>query len=109
MDSLIAVGSGASLIYGVIAMFRISYATGHGQWQVVEQYSKNLYFESAAMILTLITFGKFLEERAKGKTGDAIRQLMDLSPKTATVRNGDTEKEVPVEEVKVGDILRAGE
>ena len=105
MDSLIAVGSGAALIYGVIAMFRISYATGHGQWQVVEQYSENLYFESAAMILTLITFGKFLEERAKGKTGDAIRQLMDLKPKTATLRIGDTEKEVPVEEVKAGDIV----
>jgi len=105
MDSLIAVGSGAALIYGVVAMFRMSYAMGHGEWAVVEHYSKNLYFESAAMILTLITLGKFLEERAKGKTGDAIRQLMDLSPKTATVRIGDTEKEIPVEEVKVGDIV----
>ena len=105
MDSLIAVGSGAALIYGVVAMFRMSYAMGHGDWAVVEHYSKNLYFESAAMILTLITLGKFLEERAKGKTGDAIRQLMDLSPKTATVRIGDTEKEIPVEEVKVGDIV----
>lgn len=105
MDSLIAVGSGAALFYGVVAMFRMSYAMGHGDWAVVEHYSKNLYFESAAMILTLITLGKFLEERAKGKTGDAIRQLMDLSPKTATVRIGDTEKEIPVEEVKVGDIV----
>ncbi len=105
MDSLIAVGSGAALIYGVVAMFRMSYAMGHGDWAVVEHYSQNLYFESAAMILTLITLGKFLEERAKGKTGDAIRQLMDLSPKTATVRIGDTEKEIPVEEVKVGDIV----
>ena len=67
MDSLIAVGSGAALLSGIIALFRISFAMGNGQWVIVEQYSKNLYFESAAMILTLVTFGKFLEARAKGK------------------------------------------
>ncbi len=105
MDSLIAVGSGASLVYGVAALLRLIYATGHDQWDVVELYSKNLYFESAAMILTLITLGKFLETRAKGKTGDAIRQLMDLAPKTATVRRDGAEVELPAEQVRVGDIV----
>ena len=110
MDSLIAVGSGASMIYGVAALFMIADAMGAGNWAVVEQYRENLYFESAAMILTLITLGKFLETRAKGRTGDAIRQLMDLSPKTATVRRDGLDLEVPVEEVKVGDtiIVRSG-
>ena len=105
MDSLIAVGSGASLIYGVVALLRMSYAVGHGQWDVVELYSKNLYFESAAMILTLITLGKFLETRAKGRTGDAIRQLMDLAPKTAMVRRNGDEREIPADQVMVGDIV----
>ncbi len=105
MDSLIAVGSGASLIYGIVALLRMSYAVGHGQWDVVELYSKNLYFESAAMILTLITLGKFLETRAKGKTGDAIRQLMDLAPKTALVRRDGVETEIPADQVRVGDIV----
>ena len=104
MDSLIAVGSLASLIYGV-ALFRMAYAMGHGDWTTVEFYRANLYFESAAMILTLITLGKFLETRAKGKTGDAIRALMDLSPKTASVRRNGQEVEIPVEEVLVGDIV----
>ncbi|MDY4755397.1 MAG: heavy metal translocating P-type ATPase [Candidatus Faecousia sp.] len=110
MDSLIAVGSLAALIYGVAALFRMSWAMGQGNWELVKQYSENLYFESAAMILTLITLGKFLEARAKGKTGDAIRALMDLSPKTAAVRRGDTVQELPVEQVQVGDvvIVRAG-
>lgn len=105
MDSLIAVGSGAALIYGIVALFRMAYASGHGQWETVTLYRENLYFESAAMILTLITLGKFLETRAKGKTGDAIRQLMDLSPKSATIRVDGTEKEVPVEDVHVGDVV----
>ena len=110
MDSLIAVGSLASLIYGVAALFRMAWGMGHGQWEIVEHYSKNLYFESAAMILTLITLGKFLETRAKGKTGDAIRALMDLSPKTAQVRRKGEILEIPVEEVCVGDtvIVRSG-
>ena len=110
MDSLIAVGSLASLLYGVAALFRMAYAMGHGDWETVHMYRHNLYFESAAMILTLITLGKFLETRAKGKTGDAIRQLMDLSPKTATVRRGEVELEIPVEDVKLGDtvIVRSG-
>ena len=105
MDSLIAIGSGAALLYGMVALFYIAYATGHGQWEIVEAYSKDLYFESAAMILTLITLGKFLEARAKGKTGDAIAELLDLSPKTATVRRQGAEHTIPVEQVQVGDIV----
>lgn len=105
MDSLIAVGSGASVAYGIFALFAMGYAMGHGDWDTVELYRQNLYFESAAMILTLITVGKFLETRAKGKTGDAIRQLMDLSPKTAIVRRDGKEMKVGVEEVKLGDIV----
>ncbi len=105
MDSLIAVGSLASLIYGVAALFRMAYAMGQGDWTTVEFYRENLYFESAAMILTLITLGKFLETRAKGKTGDAIRALMDLSPKTAAVKRGEETVEIPVEDVQVGDII----
>ena len=110
MDSLIAVGSIASLVYGVFALFRMAHGMGHGDWEIVEHYRENLYFESAAMILTLITLGKFLETRAKGKTGDAIRALMDLSPKTATVKRGGGIAEIPVEEVMVGDlvIVRSG-
>lgn len=105
MDSLIMVGSGASLVYGVFALFRMSFALGHADWVTVELYSSNLYFESAAMIVTLITFGKFLETRAKGKTGDAIRQLMDLTPKTATVYRNGVECNIPVDSVVLGDIV----
>ena len=105
MDSLIAVGSIASLVYGIAALFRMAYGLGHGDWEIVEFYRHNLYFESAAMILTLITLGKFLETRAKGRTGDAIRALMDLSPKTATVRRDGETVEIPVEEVRVGDVV----
>ena len=110
MDSLIAVGSLAALIYGVAALFRMAWAMGHGDWVLVQRYSENLYFESAAMILTLITVGKFLETRAKGRTGDAIRALMDLSPKSATVRREGTLLEIPVEQVRVGDtvVVRSG-
>ena len=105
MDSLIAVGSSAALVYGIAALFVMADAMGAGDWATVEHYGANLYFESAAMILTLITLGKFLETRAKGKTGDAIRKLMDLSPKTAFVIREGVETEIPVEQVRVGDIL----
>lgn len=110
MDSLIAVGSLAALLYGVAALFRIAWGMGCGEWEVVKFYSENLYFESAATILTLITLGKFLETRAKGRTGDAIRALMDLSPKTATVRRDGKTVDVPVDQVVVGDtvIVRSG-
>ena len=105
MDSLIAVGSSAALIYGVAALFAMANAMGAGDWDTVAHYAGNLYFESAAMILTLITLGKFLETRAKGKTGDAIRKLMDLSPKTAHVIRDGVESEIPVEDVRVGDVI----
>lgn len=105
MDSLIAVGSGAALVYGVAVLFLMGNAMGHGDFEAVEAYSGDLYFESAAMILTLVTLGKFLETRAKGKTGDAIRQLMSLRPKTAVVLRDGTSVEIPVEEVRVGDIM----
>lgn len=110
MDSLIAVGSGAALIYGIIALFRMAHAIGNGEWEIVKHYSENLYFESAAMILTLITLGKYFESQAKGKTGDAIKRLMDLSPKMATVRRENAEIEVPVQNLLVGDtvIVRSG-
>ena len=105
MDSLIAVGSGSALVYGIITMFLMASALGRGQMDVVHKHLHSLYFESAAMILTLITLGKFLETRAKGRTGDAIAALMDLSPKTATVRRDGKEYLLPVEEVHLGDIV----
>ena len=105
MDSLIAIGSSASLIYGVFAVFMIGYGLGHGLPDIVEQYSMDLYFESAATILTLITLGKFLETRSKGKTSEAISKLIDLTPKTAIVIRNDQEFEIPVEQVVVGDIV----
>ena len=106
MDSLIAVGSGAALVYSVVVLFRMAHAMGAGDWEAVAQYRGDLYFESAAMILTLVSLGKFLEARAKGKTGEAIRQLMDLRPKTAVVLRDGTAVQIPVEEVQVGDILQ---
>ncbi len=110
MDSLIVVGSGASLIYGIVSLLIMAYAIGRGDWEKVISCRDNLYFESAAMILTLITVGKYLESIAKGKTGDAIRKLMDLTPKTAEIIVGETVKTVPVENIVPGDIiiLRAG-
>ncbi len=105
MDSLIAVGSGAALVYGIAVLFLMAAAMGRGDTEAVSAYSHSLYFESAAMILTLVTFGKFLETRAKGKTGDAIKALMNLRPQVATVRREGVETEIPVEQVLVGDIV----
>ena len=105
MDSLIAIGASASLVYGVYALYKIAYGFGHGNLALVHRFSMDLYFESAGMILTLITFGKFLEARAKGRTSDAITKLMDLAPKTAVVERDGAEFEIPVEEVEKGDIL----
>lgn len=105
MDTLIAVGSGAALIYGIFVLFRMAAAFGVGDLDTVAHYQGQLYFESAAMILTLITLGKYLEAKAKGKAGDAVRQLMDLSPKTATVLRDDQEYTVAIEDVRIGDIL----
>ena len=105
MDALIAVGSGAAVVYGIIALYFIGYSLGHGDTVMVERYSMDLYFESAGMIVTLITVGKYLETRSKGKTGQAIARLMDLSPKTATVLRNGVETEVPVEQVQQGDLI----
>ena len=111
MDSLIAVGSAAAVIYGVFAIYQMGYGLGHGDMERVARYHMDLYFESAGMILTLITLGKFLETRSKGKTGEAISRLMDLAPQTATVIRDGVETEIPVEEVRVGDrvVVRPGQ
>lgn len=106
MDSLIALGASAALGYGIFAMYRISFGLGHGDMALVEHYSHDLYFESAGMILTLITVGKYLESRSKGKTSEAITKLMDLSPKMAVVLNEKGEEaQIPTETVKKGDIF----
>ena len=106
MDSLIALGSGAALVYGIFAMYRISYGLGYGDMAVVEHYSHDLYFESSGTILTLITVGKYLESRSKGKTSEAITKLMNLAPKVAILVTEDgQEKEVPTESLQKGDIF----
>ena len=111
MDSLIAVGSAAAVVYGVFAIYQMGYGLGHGDMERVAKYHMDLYFESAGMILTLVTLGKFLETRSKGRTGEAITRLMDLAPKTATVLRDGAEVELPVEEVQVGDrvVVRPGQ
>ena len=105
MDSLIAIGSGAAFVYGIIAIYCIGYGLGHGDREFAHSYMMNLYFESAAMILALITLGKFLESRAKGKTSQAIEKLIDLSPKTAVVIRDGKEVTVGVDDVQIGEIV----
>lgn len=111
MDSLVAIGSGAALVYGLFAMFRLSYGFGHGDLELVHEYAHALYFESSAMILTLVTVGKYLEAKSKSKTGDALGKLVDLAPKTAVVLRGETEQTIPAEQVVAGDlvIIRPGD
>ena len=105
MDSLIAIGSSAAIVYGIYAIYQIGYGLGHADMETVNQFSHDLYFESGATILTLITLGKYLEAKSKSRTSDAITKLMDLAPKTAVViRDGD-EVEIPVEQVLVGDTI----
>lgn len=105
MDTLIAVGSGASVVYSVFAIYAMAYHMGHGDLMAAHHYGMELYFESAAMILTLITVGKYMETRSKGKTSEAISKLMDLAPKKANVIRNGIETEIPVEEVQKGDIV----
>lgn len=105
MDSLIAIGSSASIIYGIFAIYNIGYGLGHNNIDTVNHYTMDLYFESAAMILTLITYGKYLEAKSKGKTSDAIKKLIDLAPKQATIIRNNKEITVDIEEVIVGDIV----
>ncbi|MDL2300672.1 cation transporter, partial [Clostridiaceae bacterium OttesenSCG-928-D20] len=102
MDSLIAVGSGASFIYSVYAVYKMAWGMGHSDFDMVHSYMMSLYFESSAMILTLITLGKFFEARAKGKTSEAITRLMDLTPKTALIFKDGVETEISVDEVSTG-------
>ena len=105
MDSLIAIGSSAAIAYGVFAIFRIGYGLGHADMEIVHQFSHDLYFESGATILTLITLGKYLEARSKSRTSDAISRLIDLAPKTATIIVDGAEIELPVEQLKIGDVV----
>lgn len=105
MDTLIAVGSSAAIIYGIAAIFLIGYGLGHGDTELAAAYSGDLYFESAGMIVTLITLGKYLESRSKGKTSEAIEKLMKLAPKQATVIRDGVEKVIAAEELAVGDIV----
>ncbi|MBO5359309.1 MAG: heavy metal translocating P-type ATPase [Clostridia bacterium] len=111
MDTLVAVGASASMIYGIVSIFMIGYGLGNGRADIAQKYASNLYFESAAMILTLVTVGKFLEERSKNKTNSAVEKLIDLSPKTATVIRAGKEITVKAEEIAVGDtvVIRPGE
>ena len=111
MDSLVAIGSAASILYGIFAIYQMSYGLGHGDLERVRQYAMDLYFEGASMILTLITLGKYLETRSKGKTSEAITRLMDLAPKSATVLREGQEMQIPVEQVVVGDtvVVRPGQ
>ncbi len=105
MDTLIAIGSSASLIYGIFAIYRMGYGLGVQDLELVHRYHMDLYFESAAMILTLITLGKTLEARSKGKTGEALAKLMDLAPETAIVERDGQEVEIPSSQVAAGDIV----
>lgn len=111
MDSLVAIGSLAALVYGIFAIYMMAYGFGYGKMEIVDNYRHNLYFESSAMILTLITVGKYLEEKSKNKTRSSISKLMDLAPKVATVIEDDKETQKNIEDVRIGDVLivRPGE
>ena len=111
MDSLVGMGSMAAALFGAFAIFRMGWGFGHGDMALVQEYSTNLYFESAGMIVTLITVGKYLEARAKGQTSKALEKLMDLAPKQACVVRGGVEQTIPAEELVAGDeiIVRPGE
>lgn len=106
MDSLIAVGSSSSMIYGIFAIYKMSYSLGIGDLNTLHHYHHNLYFESAVMILTLITLGKYFETKSKRKTNEAITSLLDLRPQFAHLVSDDTIKDVSVDDVVVGNILQ---
>ncbi|MCR5329880.1 MAG: heavy metal translocating P-type ATPase [Lachnospiraceae bacterium] len=105
MDALVALGAGTAFLYSTVEMFVMINAMGNGDHETVMKYGMNLYFESAAMILTLITIGKLLEAKSKGRTTDALKSLMKLSPKTALLVENGREREVPIEEITVGDVF----
>lgn len=105
MDSLIAIGSSAAIVYGIYAIYMIGYCLGHNNLELVQRYSKDLYFESAGMILTLVTIGKYLETKSKGKTKEAISKLINLAPKTSIVIRNSKEIEINTDEIEQGDII----
>ena len=105
MDTLVGLGSMAAAIFGAFALFRIGYGLGHGDLNLVAEYSRNLYFESAGMIVTLITVGKYFEARAKGSTTRAVEALINLAPKTATILRDGVEENISVEDLVIGDII----
>ncbi len=105
MDTLVAVGSSASLIYGIFAIYMVSYGISTGNSDLFLQYGKNLYFESSAMILTLVSVGKYLEEKSKNKTGAAIERLVKLAPQTALVLRDGKTAEVEISDLNIGEII----
>lgn len=105
MDSLIAIGSSAAIAYGIFAIYMIGHGLGHNNIDLVNRYSMDIYFESAGTILTLITLGKYLETKSKGRTSDAISKLINLAPKTATVIREGKEIQINTEEILIGDIV----
>ena len=111
MDTLVGLGSMSAAIFGIFAIFMIGYGLGHGNLKIVEEYARNVYFESAGMIVTLITFGKYLESRAKNETTRSLKNLMKLTPKTAKILKNGEEVEILVENLKIGDeiVIRPGE
>ncbi len=106
MDTLVSIGAGAALLYGIVSLYLIGYHLGYGNPARAIEHAHNLYFESAGMILTLVTVGKTLEERAKGKTDRALKALMDLTPKTVLVIRNGNELTVSVSDIQIGDLLR---
>ena len=111
MDSLIALGSSAAIVYGIFAIYRIGYGLGHGDFELVHQYSHDLFFESGATILTLITLGKYLEARSKSRTSETITKLVNLAPKTAIKLVNGIETEIPVGNIREDDeiIVKSGQ
>lgn len=105
MDSLIAIGSGAAIIYGIVAIFRIGYGLGHSDINIINTYLEDIYFESAGTILTLITFGKYLETKSKGKTSKAIEKLINLVPDTALVIRNNIEIQLKIKDILINDIV----
>lgn len=105
MDSLIAIGASAAIIYGIFAIYMIGYGLGHNKLEIVDRYMMDIYFESAGTILTLITLGKYLETKSKGKTSDAISKLINLTPKTAIVIKDGKEIETDLDKIIIGDII----
>lgn len=105
MDSLIAIGASAATIYGIFAIYMIGYGLGHNKLEIVDRYMMDIYFESAGTILTLITLGKYLETKSKGKTSDAISKLINLAPKTAIVIKDGKEIETDLDKIIIGDII----